>query len=58
MIFADALQEYRTYTGVRGYDPMNIHGHFAEIANLKRQDALKKVERRKKEMERKTKTFG
>ena len=32
----------------RGYDPMNIRGHFAEIANLKRQDALKKVERRKK----------
>ena len=32
----------------RGYDPMNIRGHFVEIANLKRQDALKKVERRKK----------
>ena len=32
----------------RGYDPMNIRGYFAEIANLKRQDALKKVERRKK----------
>ena len=32
----------------RGYDPMNILGHFTEIANLKRQDALKKVERRKK----------
>ena len=27
---------------------MNIRGHFAEIANLKRQDALKKVERRKR----------
>ena len=36
------------YTQARGYDPMNIRGHFAEIANLKRQDALKKVERRKK----------
>ena len=33
---------------VRGYDPMNIRVHLAEIANLKRQDALKKVERRKK----------
>ena len=32
----------------RGYDPMNIRGHFAVIVNLKRQDALKKVERRKK----------
>ena len=32
----------------RGYDPMNVRGHFAEFANLKRQDALKKVERRKK----------
>ena len=31
----------------RGYGPMNIRGHFVEIANLKRQDALKKVERRK-----------
>ena len=48
-IFADALDEYRAYMEVRGYDPMNIRGHFAEIANLKRQDALKKVERRKKE---------
>ena len=27
---------------------MNIRGHCPEIANLKRQDALKKVERRKK----------
>ena len=27
---------------------MNIRGHFGEIANLKRQDALKKVERRKR----------
>ena len=35
---------------------MNIRGHFAEIPNLKRQDALKKVERRK-EMEGKTNTF-
>ena len=47
-IFADALDEYRAYMVARGYDPMNIRGHFAEIANLKRQDALKKVERRKK----------
>ena len=30
----------------RGYNPMNIRGHFAEIANLKRQDALKKEEKR------------
>ena len=41
----------------RGYDPMNIRGHFAEIANLKRQDAQKKVERRKKKMEGKTNIF-
>ena len=34
----------------RGYDPINSHGHFSEIANLKRQDALKKVERRKKKL--------
>ena len=47
-IFADALDEYRAYMEGRGYDPMNIRGHFAEIANLKRHDALKKVERRKK----------
>ena len=47
-IFADALDEYQAYMQTRGYDPMNIHGHFVEIANLKRQDALKKVERRKK----------
>ena len=47
-IFADSLDEYRAYTEVRGYDPMNTCGHFAEIANLKRQDALKKVERRKR----------
>ena len=45
-IFADALDEYQAYMEARGYDPMNIRGHFAEIANLKRQDALKKVERR------------
>ena len=32
----------------RRYDPMNIRGHFTGIANLKRQDALKKVGRRKK----------
>ena len=37
-IFADALDEYQAYMEVGGYDP-----------NLKRQDALKKVERRKKE---------
>ena len=42
-IFADALDEYRAYMEARGYGPMNIRGHFAEIANLKRQDALKKV---------------
>ena len=47
-IFADALDEYRAYMEARGYDPTNIRGHFAEIANLKRQDALKKVEGRKK----------
>ena len=47
-IFVDALHEYRAYMEARGYDPMNIRGHFVEIANLKRQDALKKVERRKK----------
>ena len=46
--FADALDEYRSYMEAGGYDPMNIPGHFAEIANLKRQDALKKVERRKR----------
>ena len=45
-IFADALDEYRAYMEGRGYDPMNIRRHFAEIANLKRQDALKKVEKR------------
>ena len=45
--FADALDEYRAYMEERGYDPMNILGHFVEIANLKRQDALKKVERKK-----------
>ena len=55
--FADALDEYRVYMEARGYDPMNIRGHFAEIANLKRQDALKKVERRKKEMEGKINIF-
>ena len=32
----------------RGYDPMNIRGHFVKVANLKRQDDLKKVERRKR----------
>ena len=48
MIFADALDEYRAYMEARGYDPMNIRGHFVEIANLKRQDALNKVDRRKK----------
>ena len=47
-IFADALDEYRAYMEARGYDPMSIRGHFAEIANLKRQDALKKVKRREK----------
>ena len=47
-IFADALDGCRAYMEARGYDPMNICGHFAEIANLKRQDALKKVERRKR----------
>ena len=47
-IFADALDEYPAYMEARGYDPMNIRGHFMEIANLKRQDALKKVERRKR----------
>ena len=47
-IFAEYLDEYRAYMEARGYDPMNIRGHFAEIANLKRQDALKKVERRKR----------
>ena len=41
----------------RGYDPVNIRGHFAEIANLKRQDALKKVERRKKRNGRKDQYF-
>ena len=41
----------------RGYDPMNISGQFEEIANLKRQDALKKVERTKKEMEGKNNIF-
>ena len=46
-IFADALDEYRAYMGARRYDPMKIRGHFAETANLKRQDALKKMERRK-----------
>ena len=47
-IFADGLDEYRAYMEARGYDPMNIRGHFAEIVHLKRQDALKNVERRKK----------
>ena len=47
-IFADALDEYRAYMEARGYDPVNIRGHFAEIANLKRQDAVKNVERRKR----------
>ena len=31
-IFADALDEYRAYMEARRYDPMNIRGHFAEIA--------------------------
>ena len=56
-IFADALDEYRAYMEARGYDPMNIRGHFAEIANLKRQDAPKKVGKKKKEMEGKTNIF-
>ena len=56
-IFADALDEYRAYMEARGYDPMNIRGQFPEIANLKRQDALKKVGKKKKEMEGKTNIF-
>ena len=47
-IFADALGEYRAYIEARGYDPMDIRGQFLEIANLKGQDGLKKIKRRKK----------
>ena len=47
-IFADVLDEYRACIEARGYGPMNIRGHFVDTANLKRQDAPKKVERSKK----------
>ena len=48
-IFADSLDEYRTYMEARGYDSRSIQGHFAEIANMRRKDSLKKVERRNKQ---------
>ena len=33
----------------RGYDSRSIQGHFAEIANMRRRDLLKKVERGNKQ---------
>ena len=48
-IFADSLDEYRAYMEARGYDSRIIQGHFAEIANMRRKDSLKKVERRNKQ---------
>ena len=48
-IFADSLDEYRAYMEARGYDSRSIQGHFAEIANIRRKDSLKKVERRNKQ---------
>ena len=33
----------------RGYDSRSIQGHFAEIANMRRKDSVKKVERRNKQ---------
>ena len=48
-IFADSLDEYRAYMEARGYDSRSIQGHFAEIANMRRKDSLKKVERRNKQ---------
>ena len=48
-IFADSLDEYRAYMEARGYYSRIIQGHFAEIANMRRKDSLKKVERRNKQ---------
>ena len=42
---ADSLDEYREYMEARGYDSRSIQGHFAEIANMRRKDSLKKVRR-------------
>ena len=33
----------------RGFDSRSIQDHFAEIANMRRKDSLKKVERRNKQ---------
>ena len=48
-IFADSLDEYRAHMEARGYDSRNIQGHFTEIANMRRKDSLKKVERENKQ---------
>ena len=48
-IFADSLDEYRAYMEARGYDSRSIQGHFTEIANMRRKDSSKKVERRNKQ---------
>ena len=55
-IFADSLDEYRAYMEARRYDSKSIQGHFAEIANMRRKDSLKKVEE-KQTMEGQTNFF-
>ena len=47
-IFADSLDENRAYMEARGYNSRSIQGHLAEIANMRRKNSLKKVERRNK----------
>ena len=56
-IFADALDEYRAYMEARGYDPMNIRGHFAEICKPEKTRCSEESGKKKKKMEGKTNIF-
>ena len=56
-IFADVSDEYRAYMEAREYDPVNIHGHFAETAKSKKTTCSEESGKKRKEMKGKPNIF-